>query len=264
MLNRWASGMLFLAAALAASPEVFAQVLAQSAAQPVPDFSGVWERRGMGPGPEPGIGPDGAPAFGLTKEEPPLLPGALEQYRAVRTGPLRNRYDKALDEFDPGLYCFPHGPTRLFTVPWPFELRQFPDVVFLLSEWDHWVRRIYLGRRGHPEGYPVSWMGHSIGKYEGDTLVVDTVNINDRAWLDALGTPHSPDLRVVERFRRVSRDILEVGFLFDDPKTYSRPWTAKKLFKSQPPGVEIMEHVICQDWMEIGKWRQPFIAPSTP
>ncbi len=262
MLRLWMQCMLVAGVVLAALP-ITSLVLAQTPAS-IPDLSGVWERRGVGTGPEPGLGADGAPAFGFTKEAPPLQPWALEQYNAVRNGPLRNRYDKALDEFDPGLHCFPHGPTRLFTVPWPFELHQFPHVVVLLSEWDHWVRRIYMDGRGHPDGYPVTWMGHSIGKYEDDALVVDTVKINDRAWVDAMGTPHSPDLHVVERFRRVNQETLEGSFLFEDPKAFTRPWTAKKVFRLQPPGRDIMEHLICEDWLEIGKKRQPTIAPSFP
>ena len=256
MLKRWASVVLFLVALLAVSPAVLVPSAAQSpAAQTAPDFTGVWERRGMGPGPEAGLGVDGAPGFGFVKEPPPMLPWALEKYSAVRNGPLRNPNDKALDEFDPGQSCYPHGPTRIFTTPRPFEIRQFPDVVFLFFEWDHWVRRVYVDGRGHPEGYPITWMGHSIGKYEGDTLVVDTVNINDRAWVDTMGTPHTTDLHIVERFRRLRRETLEISFTFDDPKTFTRPWTARKLYKLQPPDYDILEHVICEDWLEMGQKR---------
>ena len=72
-----------------------------------------------------------------------------------------------------------------------FELRQFPDEVLLLFDEDHWVRRIYMDGRAHPDGLATTWMGHSIGRYEGDTLVIDTVGINDKTWIDRLGHPHT-------------------------------------------------------------------------
>jgi len=256
MRSRLLGTMVGVLAAVVVSPLLLAQTAPPSgAATAIPDLSGIWERRGMGPRPEPGLGSDGAPEFGLLKEAPPMLPWAKQKYDAVRNGVLRNPYDKALDAFDPGQSCFPHGPTRLFTNPRPFEIRQLPGMVFFLFEFDHWVRRIYLDGRGHPDGYPITWMGHSIGKYEGDTLVVDTVNVNDRAWVDAMGIPHSTDLHIVERFRRVDPKTLEVTFLFDDPKTFTKPWTVIRLFKLQPPDYEVMEHVICEDWLEMGTKR---------
>lgn len=204
-----------------------------------------------------GLGPGGIPNFGFTLEEVPMQPWAAELYKKVRNGPLRNPNDKALDVFDPSISCFPPGPTRIFTVPRPFEIRQFPDVVYILFEWDHWVRRIYMDGREHPDGYLTTWMGHSVGKWDGDALVVDTVNINDKAWIDAMGHPHSDALHIVERIRRVDHDTLQIDFLFDDPKAYTKPWTGKKIFKLRPPGYEVMEHAICEDWLETGKHRSP-------
>jgi len=119
---------------------------------------------------------------------------------------------------------------RIFTAIRPFEIYQHPKVVLLLFESDHWVRRIHTDGRGHPDGYPVSWMGHSIGKWDGDTLVVDTVNIDSRTWLDGLGHPKSDALRVEERIRRPNQSTLEIDFLFDDPKTYTRPGLERKPF----------------------------------
>ena len=258
MLNRFTSSILAVAAALAVSSALLGQTPAgpgAGAKKSPPDLTGVWERRGMGPGPAPGIGPDGVPASGFAMQEPAMLSWAAEHYKKVRNGPLRNPYDKALDEFDTNLSCFPSGPTRLFTLPRPFEIRQFPDQVILLFEADHWVRRIYTDGRDHPDGYPITWMGHSIGKWDGDTLVVDTVNINDKAWLDSMGHPHSDALHVVERIRRLDHDTLEIEFLFDDPKTYPKPWGGKKRFRLQAPDYDVMEQVVCEDWLGMGKHR---------
>ena len=189
-----------------------------------------------------------------------MLPWAAEQYKAARSGPLRNPMDKGIDALDPSQSCFPTGPTRIFNVPRPFEIRQFPEQVMLLFEWDHWVRRIYTDGRGHPDGYPLQWMGHSTGKWEGDTLVADTVYIRDGTWIDGLGHPHTDALHIVERFRRPDPKTLEINFWFEDPKTYPKPWTGKKTFQLKPPGYEIMEHAVCEDWLEMGKTRQPHPA----
>lgn len=255
MSNRTMSLILLVVTVFAVAPVLLAQTA--GGAKATPDLSGVWERRGMGGGPAPGVGPDGAPANGFNTQEPAMLPAAAEYYKKVRNGPIRNPYDKALDQYDTTLRCFPHGPTRLFTVPRPFEIRQVADQVLLLFESDHWVRRIYMDGRGHPDGYPITWMGHSIGKYDGDSLVVDTVNINPKGWIDSMGHPHSEDMRLVERYRRLDKDTLEIEFQFNDPKTYPQPWGGKKRFKLQPPGYSIMEQVLCEEWLEIGKKREP-------
>jgi hypothetical protein len=95
-------------------------------------------------------------------------------------------------------------------------------------------------------------MGYSIGKYEGNTLVVDTTDMNDKTWIDTLGHPHSDALHLVERFRRPSHDTLEIAFTFDDPKTYTKPWTGKKVYRLQPPGYEIKEDIICEGYRKLG------------
>ena len=116
------------------------------------------------------------------------------------------------------------------------------------------VRRIYMDGREHPEGWPFGWMGHSIGNWDGDTLVVDTVGLNDRTWMDRGGTPHSDALHVVERFRRVAHDTLEIDFLFDDPKAFTKPWGAKKVYRLRPDW-EVLEDIACEEYLDIGKFR---------
>ena len=152
--------------------------------------------------------------------------------------------------------CFPPGPTQFYTIPFPVEIQQHPDQVLMLFEYDHWIRRIHLNEKTHPDGYPVTWMGHSVGKYEGDTLVVDTVGINDKTWLDSLGHPHSEALHLVERFRRVNHDSLDIQLQFDDPR---RPMPShgqeKKMLRLMQPDFKIMEHIACEDFLELGKHR---------
>ena len=177
-----------------------------------------------------------------------MQPWAEERYNYNRSpeGDLRGR-----EELDPSRNCFPPGPTRILFYPYPFEIIQLPDRVLLLFEFDHWVRQIWTDGRGHPDGYPVTYMGHSTGKWDGDTLVVDTVGINEKSsWIDRAGTPHSDALRVVERYRRLDHDTLEIEFLFDDPKAYTKPWGGKKVYKLGP-GWEIMEFITCEDQLKI-------------
>ena len=183
-----------------------------------------------------------------------MRPEAAQKYRLARQG-ITDIYQSGLDDIDPTYNCFPPGLPRIYTVPRPFEIYQLPQVVLMLFESDHWVRRIYLDGRGHPDGYPKSWMGHSTGKYEGDALVVDTVGMDERSWLDSLGHPMSDTLRVTERFRRPNRDTLEIDFVFDDPKTYSRPWNGKKVYQLMLARWQVMEDVVCDDLLAIGKKR---------
>ena len=241
-----------------------AQTTAPSGPAPaIPNLSGVWDnthwdlgRGGPSEGPPGGfIGPGDIPSFGFTKEEPSMLPWAEERYAAARKDLPRGPWDRGRDDLDPIHSCYPPGPTRAFTNPTPWELNQFPDAVVILFELDHSVRRIYTDGRSHPDGFPVSWMGHSIGKYEGDTLVADTVQISDRTWIDAMGHPHSEALHVVERFRLLDPNSLQIEFTFDDPKTYTKPWTGKKIFKRPPPSFEILESVLCEEWLQMGTHR---------
>ena len=208
-----------------------------------PDFSGIWNRKGGG----------GLPGRRFRMEDAPLQPKALELFKYVREG-VNNPAEQGLDERDPSTFCYPVGPTRIYTLPRPIQFVQVPGLILLLSEWDHTLRRIYMDGRGHPDGYPWVWQGHSIGKWDGDTLVVDTTSIRPETWVDGIGTPHSDALHIVERFTRVNYDTLEIDVTFDDPKAYTEPWGGKKVFELKPAW-EILDHANCEDYLEIGKPR---------
>jgi hypothetical protein len=226
----------------------------------IPNLSGVWDnthldlhRGGPSEGPPGGfVGPGDIPTFGFTREEPEMLPWAKERYSAARYDLPRGPLDRGKDALDPIHSCFPPGPTRAFTNPSPWELFQFPDAVVLLFEFDHQVRRIYVDGRGHPAGFAPSWMGHSIGRYDGDSLLADTVKPSPRTWLDAMGHPQTESLRISERFRLSDPDTLQIDFTFDDPETYVRPWTGKKIFLRAPPRFEVLESTLCEEWLEMG------------
>jgi hypothetical protein len=94
--------------------------------------------------------------------------------------------------------------------------------------------QIFTDGRPHDTALGPLWMGDSIGHWEGDTLVTDTVNFNDKTWLDRIGHPHSDQLHVIERIRRVDRDHLVDEITIDDPKAYTKPWTGTIYFALKP------------------------------
>ena len=199
-----------------------------------PDLSGVWQPL-----------PQGGERHHFSEQPAPMQPWAQEKFNYAKNPDVP--MGRGRDELEPRYNCLPPGPTGLMLNPLPFEIIQSPRRVILFHEHDHWIRQIWMDGREHPEGFPITWMGHSIGKWDGDTLVVDTVGINAKSsWIDRAGTPHSELLHVVERFRRLAHDTLEVQFLFEDPKAYTRPWGGKKVYKLGE-GWEIQEHVVCEE-----------------
>jgi hypothetical protein len=160
------------------------------------------------------------------------------------TGPLGRANDDAMDPFLTS--CAPYGIPRLMNNVGPFEVLQGKNRVLMLFETGNSIRQIWMDGRGHPEDLDPSWMGHAIGHWEGDTLVVDTIGLTDKSWLDTAGHPHSEALHIVERIRRVDHDTLEDTLTFDDPKTYTRTWTSKIIYKLRPDW-SLREDIACED-----------------
>ena len=252
MRHRCGSLVLAVAATVATSPWVIAQT--------TPNLSGVWMRA------------ETARTFNRN-EQLPLQPEAAQYYGAVREG-AQDAIDllvqqhiylqennlrpdpKGRDDMDPLMLCAPPGPTRILMLPRPFEIVQQPSRVLMLFEWDHLTRHIYTDGRGHPENFPNTWMGHSIGRWDGDTLVVDTAYLNEYTWVDGAGHPQSDEMRIEERYRRVAPDRLEVNLTFNDPKTYTRPWTGQYAFRLMPRR-EIADHIVCEDRLELPSDQRP-------
>jgi hypothetical protein len=268
MRNGLVGSTLVALALLAFTPGTRAQISAKPgprAASAIPDLSGNWQPHRQVPVTAEtalcGIrvvcnGLQGAAEarepMGEKPEEPEMQPWAEEKYKAARVGRAPNEFGR--QDLDPTFSgCMPQGPTDLMLDEFrTFELRQFPDEVLFLFDQDHLVRRIYLDGRGHPESSPSMWMGHSIGKYEGDTLVVDTVGLNDKTRVDRAGHPHSDALHFVERIRRVNQNSLEYVVTIDDPKTYKKPWTRKVVQDLLPSNFQILEEVLCEELLDMG------------
>ena len=150
---------------------------------------------------------------------------------------------------DPTGHCFPPGPSRAFTAPFPFQLVQGPDSIGILFEYQAIWRAIYMDGRTHPEDvdeYPY-FMGHSIGRWEGDVLVVDTAGIDERSWLDTAGHEHSAKLRVTERFVKKSADQLEWTVTFDDPVFFTRPWSITRTFTRGKKGDRLLPYTCVEN-----------------
>src|SRR5499427_347579 len=129
-----------------------------------------------------------------------------------------------LSKDDPEAQCLPTGVPR--QAPYPWRVLQTATHMFFLFEGNiHSYRQIFLDGRKHPEDPDPTWYGHSVAKWEGDTLIVDSVGFNDRFWFDFAGHPHTEKLHVIERYRRPDVDHLEYEITIDDSGAYTRPFT---------------------------------------
>ncbi|PWU10648.1 MAG: hypothetical protein C5B51_03960 [Terriglobia bacterium] len=130
---------------------------------------------------------------------------------------------------DPHVRCKPSGGARLFHTPYGFELVDVPELqrVYMIEVGGpHTWREIFMDGREHPKDLDPSYLGHSVGRWEGgETLVVDTVGFNERFWISREGPPHTEKLHVVERFTRFEYDTLRYEITVDDPGAYTKPWS---------------------------------------
>jgi len=172
----------------------------------------------------------------------PLTSWGQEKFKANH--PIGGEYTE-LTSNDPDYACLPLGVPNIYTHAYPMEILQVPGRTILFFEYGHYVRQIFTDGREHVKDANPTWMGDSIGKWEGDTLVVDSTGFNDKTWLDVAGHPHSEDLHIVERMHRPDHDTLLIDISIDDPKTYTSPLKTQRKYILKP-GWNIMEF-ICED-----------------
>jgi hypothetical protein len=199
---------------LCSTPLAFASIAAQTAVAQTPlshDLSGVWINAR-----------DGRPAAVDTNKRPPMTPWAQARFDAAV--PTVGPRVIAGKENDPILRCNPDGLPKLLIVPQPFEIIQIPNRTLMFFEHNRHWRTIWTDGRKLPEDPDPAWMGYSIGKWEGDTFVVESAGFNDIPWLDFNGDPHSDAMKIVERYRRLDHDTLEIQVTIDDPKAYTQLW----------------------------------------
>jgi hypothetical protein len=127
----------------------------------------------------------------------------------------------------PDTHCIPLGASLGYTGDLPKKIIQEPGVIVILYEGDGAFRQIFLDGRPLPQDPNPTWMGYSVGRWEGDTLVIETTGFNGKKWLDLRGYPSTDALHTTERFRRRDFGHLDIEFTVDDPKAYTKPWTLK-------------------------------------
>ena len=188
---------------------------------------------------------DGKPDLsGVWFAQRPVDPGKPEPLPWVAKLLKEREEDNAKDS--PGAHCMPRGITNAGAL-FPFKLVQTPKLLVMLFEDDipsH--RQVFLDGRAQPKDPNPRWMGYSVGHWEKDTLVVDTIGFDDRSWLTAQGHPHTDKMHVVERFRRPDLGHLEIGITIDDPGAYAKPWVIKRVSELDA-GDDIGEYVCTEN-----------------
>jgi len=249
--------------ALGFSAFLFAQAGRQGAAKAgtVPDLSGVWGgkpnrqaalrnriSRGEVKVPLGYLNHETGDAGSLMDEPYPMKPWAKEAFVYNRIPPGTYGYaGVGRNELRPDLAnCFPLGPTRTWSA---FEFIQSPSRVLMFIQEDNEIRQFWIDGREHPKDFGHTWMGHSIGHWEGDVLVVDTIGLNDKTWLDSAGHVHTDALHLTERLRRVDHDTMTLDMTIDDPKAYTKPFTVHKTFALKPK-MELEENILCEDHLD--------------
>lgn len=158
-------------------------------------------------------------------------------------------YDERVDnngKDHPGVRCWPSGLPEKNNIPDGMKIIQTPDVMLFLYESRTIYRQIFTDGRSHPKNDPQpTWQGYSIGKWEGDTFVVDTIGFNGKTWLDMRGLPSTDALHVIERFTRPRVGEITIDVTIDDPKAYTRPWDVKLTWELIPD-TELIES-ICEE-----------------
>ena len=236
---RLAASIAIFAAALAGTPNMSAQTgkpaKTQDADAPLShDLSGVWMQYPQGDLP-------GTPGMNTVNERyrPPLTPWGQARLDSAR--PLVGPKAVPGEENSPTLRCDPDGPPKLLNHPNPFEIVQIPGRMLMFFEEQHIWRTIWADGRPLPKDPDPSYLGYAVGKWEGDTFVVETIGFNDKDWADAYGDPRSEQTHLTERYRRLNHDTLELQVTIDDPKSYTKPWVSPPKLHKLEPGWEIAE-----------------------
>ena len=173
-----------------------------------PDLTGTWD-------PDPKFVRN--LAVDLKPGEVRMQPWAEKLYNERKTG--------ALSGEEPDANCLPQGVPKIDAAPAPWKVMEFPGVIVILYEAFSGYRQIFTDGRPLPQDPNPTWFGYSVGKWDGDTLVVDSIGFNGRLWLDQLGHPSTDALHVIERYRRKDFGHMNIEVTIDDPKAYTKPWT---------------------------------------
>jgi hypothetical protein len=202
---------------------------AASAAAKTPDLNGVYGFAG---------------ARGATP--PPLKPGA-EKYRIVRGQPGDVRGNTTL-----GANCVPLGIPQTYSTPYPFQIVQTPKLIVMIYEYPNTFRMIPLDGRPHTPDPDPTWMGEAVGRWEGDTLVVDTIGFNDKT--EVAGFMHSEAYHVVERYKRLENGNLQYDVTVEDPNVWTAPWVMPQRILPFRPEAEHIDEFVCEQQPDYSRY----------
>jgi len=250
MVHSVVAASLFAAALALSSEPGDAQVGNKAASPPIakvgglrrtadgkPNLSGVWQGPGWNTGGVQakslpgGVFPGPPPSYPPPPRQPiPYQKWALEKSKQFR------------EEDDPSFHCLLPGLPRAVTAPYPFEIVQTPEKIVVLYESSRVFRIIpIITSLKHPDDLVPTWMGDSVGRWDGDILVVDVVGFNDKTWLGGVGSIHTEALHIVERYRLNPDHTLSWEARVEDPKVLTKPWVLGAFFRT-PPNVRIEEY----------------------
>lgn len=200
------------------------------------DLSGVWTNVNL-----PGTAEWAINTF--SKDLPEMTAWGKARFDAAK--PQRGPRGVPVAETDDLVYkCYPPGTPRIYIHPFPMEIIQLPGRVLMIFEYDHLVRQIYTDGRGHRTDLAVSWMGDSIGHWEGKTLVIETNNFNDRTWIDRIAVPHSEEMKLIERLYLNDAGQLQIDMRVEDPVALVKPWEFSRYYRKTDWTIE---ELMCVD-----------------
>jgi hypothetical protein len=194
-----------------------------------PDLSGVWS-------------PDSRPLQ-------VIAPQASIPFQPWSRKLADERADGSRGKDDPAAYCVP-GMPKLVVLPYPYKIVQTPGMMLILYEGFTTYRQIFTDGRALPKDPQPSWLGYSVGKWDGDTFVVDTIGVNERTWMDNAGRPHSDAMHLTERYHRKDFGHLEMQLTIDDPKAYTKLWTVNENAALLPDS-ELLEYICSENNKDI-------------
>jgi hypothetical protein len=240
-----------------------------------PDLNGIWQSlneanydlemhmarpaMALRPGPYGPLPAAPVLALGAVGSVPPgmgVVEGGTIPYKPEMLAKKKENQEKWLER-DPEIKCYLPGVPRANYMPQPFQILQSPSAIFFAYQYAGAVRNIYLK---NPGPAPVdSWMGQSVARWEGDTLVIDVTGFNDSTWFDRSGNFHSDQLHVVERYTRTAPDVITYEATMEDPQTFTKPWKiSMPLYRRLEKNAQLMDFK-CVEFVEelmYGQWRK--------
>ena len=211
------------------------------------DLSGIWQPTADPKDPAGGIEGIIAPRYQVDimrdlQGDVPFQPWAAELFKQRQANKMRD---------NPMIKCLPAGVPRLDAYVHPYKIVQTPGLIVILYESQTLFRQIFTDGRVHPKDPEPSWLGYSIGRWDDDALVVETIGFNGQTWLDGLGHPHSAAMKLTERFRRRDFGHMDIEITIDDPKAYTKPlrYVQPQLLQ---PDTELIEYICNENMKPVG------------